>query len=359
MAAALGSLVDEGTLVGFVLGVGHRGRAQLVSGGTRAVDGPPMTDDTVFPLTSNSKPLGGVLALRLVELGVIGLDDPVTRHLPELADLRVLTRFDAPLDDTVPAERPVTLRHLLTMTTGFGWVPEPGPLSTAMAEQHIAPGPYPPPMDSDEFMRRLGSLPLAAQPGQRWLYHTSSDVLGVLLSRATGQPVSELLAEHVTDPLGLTDTGFVAEAERLPTSYGADADGRLIALERPGGSLTTTPRFESLSCGLVSTVGDYLRFLDVLGAGRPVLSRGSAIQMATDHLTPEQRTSAVGMVDPGSGYGFHVEIRPDGSVGWAGGLGTIAYTQPMTGTSAALFTPQSIETPGTEQAFNLFWQLLR
>lgn len=359
VASAFDKLVAEGKLVGYVLGLRERESSRLVAGGSRAIGGSGMPEDAQFALTSNTKPVGGMLAMRLVELGAVTLDDPVAEHLPEIAEPRVLVRPDGALDDVVPAERPITLRHLLTMTPGFGWVQEPGPLSEAMSELDIAPGPYPPQMSPDEYLRRLGELPLASQPGRHWRYHTSSDVLGILLARAAGEPISDLLAEHVTGPLGMVDTGFVGDPTRMPTNYGVDADGSLEALERAAEVFTTTPQYESLSCGLVSTIEDYLLFLAAMGVGRPVLSRGSVIQMATDQLTPEQRQSATEFLEPGSGYGFHVETRPDGSVGWAGGLGTIGYTNPLTGKSAALFTTSSLEAPGTSVAFEHFWQLLR
>lgn len=358
VATALDRLVNEGRLVGYVLGLADNGRANIVAGGASTLGGAAMAEATQFPLTSNTKPIGGVLAMKLLELGVLELDAPVGRHLPELAHPRVLVRPDGPLDDVVEADRAITLRHLLTMTPGFGWVAESGPLSAAMEEQRISPGPYPPPMSHDEYLRRLGELPLANHPGTRWRYHNSSDVLGVLLARATGRPLSELLDEHVFGPLEMTQTGFVGDPDRMPTSYGADADGNLEALTLPDGLLRTPSEFESLSCGLVSTVTDYLRFLPVLSRGAPVLSRGSAIQLGTDQLTAGQRETAAGLLERGSGYGFHVEIRPDGSVGWAGGLGTIGYTNPLTGRSAALFTNQSFEAPGTAEAFEHFWPLL-
>lgn len=359
VTGALDALVGAGKLVGYVVGVRSGGVSEVSAGGSRAVDGPAMPRDAVFPLASSTKPVAAVLAMRLVELGVLELDDPVAPHLPEIASPHVLTAPDAALDSTVPAVRPITLRHLLTMTAGCGWAPGTDALQEAMAAHSIAAGPFPPPLSPDEFMRRLGSLPLAAQPGDGWFYHTSSDVLGVLLSRVTGESVADLLTEHVLAPLGLTDTGFVVDGTRLPTPYGGADDRSIRETRLPDGFLTAAPRFASLSCGLGSTVPDYLRFLDVLAAGRPVLSRGSVIQMGTDALTPTQRSTAVGMIDPGSGYGFHVETRPDGSVGWAGGLGTIGYSNPLTGRSAALFTSQAVDTPGTEAAFEEFWQLLR
>lgn len=359
VAAALNDLVGEGKLVGFVLGVREAGQSHIIAGGGAALGGPALREDAQFVLTSSTKPLGAVLAMRLVELGVLELDEPVDKHLPELAHPRVLVRPDGPLEETVVADRPITLRHLLTMTPGFGWVDETGPLSEAMAEQRIAPGPYPPRMAPEEYLRRLGDLPLASQPGQHWRYHNSSDVLGILLARATGTPVSELLAAHVTGPLGLSDTSFVGDPARMPTNYGADADGNLEPLTLPDGAFTRPPEFESLACGLVSTVADYLVFLDALANGRPVISRGSAIQLATDQLTPGQRETAAGLLERGSGYGFQVEIRPGGAVGWSGGLGTIGYTNPLTGRSVALFTPQSYEAPGTAEAFEQIWPLLR
>lgn len=358
-AATLDDLVERGRLVGYVLGVSDGSRAQVVAGGARELGGAAMPEDAQFPLASSTKPVGGVLAMRLVEQGLLALDAPVDEHLPELAHPRVLLRADGPLDEVVAADRPITLRHLLTMTPGFGWVEETGPLSEAMGRLEVAPGPYPPPMDPDEYLQRLGSLPLAGQPGQQWRYHNSSDVLGVLLARVTGKSLAELLEEQVLGPLAMASTGFVGERTRLVTSHGADDKSDPTPLQLPEGLFTTPPAFESLACGLVSTVPDYLGFLVALADGGPVLSRGAAIQLASDQLTPGQRDTAAGLLDPGSGYGFQAEIRPDGSVGWSGGLGTIGYTNALTGRSVALFTPQSYEAPGTAEAFETIWPLLR
>lgn len=353
----LDALVDAGRLVGYVCGVRQDGRSRIVAGGARSVGGPALEPDAVFPLSSSTKPIGGVLALRLVQLGVLALDEPVAERLPELAAPRVLARPAGPLAQTVPADRPITLRHLLTMTAGFGWV-ESGPLGEAMGEQQIAPGPYAPPMPADEYLRRLGGLPLVDHPGEGWYYHTSSDVLGVLLARATGRSVGELLAEHVTGPLGLRDCGFTADPGRLVTSYGAADDGGLRAL-RTGEILDHPPQFESLACGLTSTAGDYLRFLDVLVDGATVLGGEHVRSMTTDQLTERQRATAEGFIGPGCGYGFQVEIRPDGAVGWAGGLGTIGYADPRSGRSAVVFTTQSYDVPGTSEALDTVWSLLR
>lgn len=357
LAPTLDALVDDGSLVGWVAGVQDREGVQIATGGRRRVDGPPMDPQTLFMIASCSKPVGGVLALRLVEQGVLSPDDPVERWLPELAGPRVLTRPDADLADTVPAEQPITLQHLLTMTPGFGWVSD-GPLPVAMNDAEVAPGPFPPPMGPDEYMRRLGSLPLANQPGSTWRYHTSSDVLGVLLARATGRSVADLLEEHVCRPLGLGDTGFSGDADRMASVHGAALSGDLVPFPVPAGSFTTPPLFESLATGLVATVGDQLAVLASLaGAGPAVLSPESTTTMRRPRLVAGQRTAASGLLDPDSNWGLHVEVRPDGRFGWAGGLGTIGYADPTTGRAAFLATQVTVDAPGTVAAFEAFWSL--
>src|SRR5262249_52507731 len=144
---------------------------------------------------------------------VLRLDDPIDALLPELADRRVLRALNAPLDDTVPAHRPLTLRDLLTFRLGFGQVfldPGEHPILRAAIDADIGMGPPDPdgPPEPDEWLRRFGALPLMYQPGERWLYHTGADVLGVLLARATGQPLEQALRELMFDPLGMRDTAF-------------------------------------------------------------------------------------------------------------------------------------------------------
>lgn len=356
IAAALDAFVDDGRLIGYVCGVRDGGRSRIVSGGAREMGGPPLGEDTVFPLSSNTKPVAGLLAMRLVELGVLALDAPVGTHLPELAAPRVLAEPDGPLDRTVPAERPVTLRHLLTMTTGVGWAMENPALAEEMSARGVGPGPYAPTLSPDEYLRTLAELPFAGQPGQGWWYHTSSDILGVLLARAAGTTVGALMSEHVTGPLGLVDTGFTADPDRLPTSYGVGSDG-LRPLDTAD-RYAAPPAFESLACGLSSTLADYLQLLSVLVDGGPVIDAESARLLTTDHLTAVQKRSAEGVLGAECGYGFQVEVRPDGAVGWAGGLGTIGYVDRRTGRAAAVFTTQSYDAPGTAEALETVWSLL-
>src|SRR4051812_5024824 len=163
-----------------------------------------MRPDTLFRIASLTKLFAGALTLALVEDGALALDGEVGTWLPELAAPRVLTDPAGPLDDTVAAERPITVRHLLTNTAGLGFVPQAGPLQDAIGARGLAPGALPPSLSPDEYLARVGELPLAGQPGSAWNY--SSDVLSVLLARAAGRPADRLLAERITGPLGLADT---------------------------------------------------------------------------------------------------------------------------------------------------------
>jgi CubicO group peptidase (beta-lactamase class C family) len=200
--------VASGRIPGYVGAVRVRGQVEVRAGGTMAV-GPtsaPMDEHTLFRIASVTKPMGGALALALVQEGVLALDDPIARWLPEAANPRVLVAPDAPLHRTTDAQRPITVRHLLTMTSGWGAVFEETPLQGAMIERGVYPGALPPPMTGDEFVARVADLPLAFQPGEGWLYDTGTDVLGVLLARAAGKPLSDLLAERITGPLDMTST---------------------------------------------------------------------------------------------------------------------------------------------------------
>lgn len=356
--AELDHAVSDGRVIGYVCGIMESGGSQIVAGGAHELGGRSVAEDAVFALSSTTKPLGGMLATALLERGVLELDAPVEPLLPELAAPRVLARPDGPLDDTVPADRPITLRHLLSMTAGFGWVGDNPALGEAMSESGVGPGPYAPSIPPETYLQRLAELPLASHPGDRWWYHTSSDVLGVLLARATGSGVAALMEEYVTGPLGLEDTAFIAEPSRMPTCYGAGQDGEPTALSTAE-RFASPPVFESLACGLASTVGDYLTFLDALVHGGPVLTEAGARLLATDQLTDSQRGATQDMLGPGCGYGFGVEVRPDGAVGWAGGLGSIGYIDRRRGRSAAVFVTQSFDVPGTQEALDQVWRLLQ
>ncbi len=309
--------------------------------------------DSIFRISSMSKPVTAVAALVLVEDCVLRLDDPVDEYLPELASRQVLTRLDAPLGSTVPAQRPVTVRDLLTFTFGLGFgqgmfgPPGSVPIMDAlMALGQGAPAPAALPA-VDEWMRRVGELPLVYQPGERWLYNTGSDVLGVLVARASGQRFEDFLRERIFAPLGMADTGFSVPAEsagRLLPQYATDfSSGDLVVSDPPDGQWSAPPAFPSGAGGLVSTVGDYCAFaLMLLGGGVyrgvRILSRPSVSLMTSDQLSPA--VQAVSGLAPGDfddmGWGFGVSVvtrrtglgPSAGAYGWSGGLGTTWYNDP-------------------------------
>ncbi|WP_030902866.1 serine hydrolase domain-containing protein [Streptomyces virginiae] len=346
--------VDSGKIPGVVALVGRGEETHVEAIGTMRHDGgAPMSRDTIFRMASTSKPVTVAAAMVLLDECRLRLDDPVDPWLPELADRRVLKRPDGPLEDTVPARRPITVRDLLTSTFGLGTDFEllHAPISAATFERtdySVASGPAPEP---DEWMRRLGELPLSYQPGQRWQYDLSHEVLGVLVSRVTGRPLETFLRERVLDPLGMEDTGFHVPADkidRLPPLYGPD------------------PR-----------TGEFFRMLldhGMHGTER-ILSRPAVELMTTNRLTPEQQAARTGMYrniahlaagqGQHGGWGFGMAVRTDrgdyaplGQFGWDGGTGTTAYADPSGRITGILLTQVGMSTPDSARLVHDFWTTL-
>src|SRR5215472_7534466 len=218
--------------------------------GRLTVGGPPVARDSLFRIASTTKPITAAATLAVAGDGLIDLDEPVDRLLPELANRRVLKQMAGPLDDTVPAVRPITARDLLTFTFGFGMVTdmflasEPWPVVAAAAELRLQTfGPPNPDVqpDPDIWISNLGSLPLIAQPGERWMYNTGAQVLGVLLARAAGTSCGEVLRTRIFEPLGMTDTAFwTSEPHRLAESY-RGGPGGLAVWDPPDGRWSRPP----------------------------------------------------------------------------------------------------------------------
>jgi CubicO group peptidase (beta-lactamase class C family) len=326
--------VQQGQAPGVVAAVARGDATYIKAAGVMAVGGPPMRPDTVFRISSTTKPITAAVVLSLVEDGLLDLNGPVEELLPELAGRRVLRRPDGPLDDTIKAERPVTVRDLLTFTWGFGMqgamfmAAEPWPIVTAVGELELAsfgpPNPDTTP-DPDIWMARLGELPLLAQPGERWLYQTGSQVLGVLAARAGGAPFEDVMRERVLAPLGMRDTAFHAtDISRLASAY-ENRGGQLTVSDPPDGQWSRPPRFPDGGGGLVATADDLIAFGRMLiRGGHPVLKADTVAQMTRDQLTAAQRAS----VWPGfsflgdRGWGYGVSVLDDGRYTWEGGLGT-------------------------------------
>jgi CubicO group peptidase (beta-lactamase class C family) len=362
--------VERGEVPGLVTLVSRRSEAYVEALGVKALGGSdPVQRDTIFRIASMTKPITAAAAMILVEECKLRLDDPVDGLLPELADRRVLKRLEGPLDDIEPATRPITLRDLLTFRLGFGIVMAPGtyPIQTAVDDLLLGQGmPQPSlPPAPDEWIRRFGTLPLMHQPGEKWMYHTGSDVLGVLIARASGQPLEAFLQEHIFDPLGMKDTAFSVPAsklDRLATAYATHIETGALELydTAEGGHWSRPPAFPSGGGGLVSTIDDYLAFgRMMLNQGRHgsqrILSRPSVETMTTDHLTPAQK-AASGLVPgyfDGHGWGFGVAVvtrredvaAPVGSYGWDGGLGTSWRSDPSEDMVTILLTQASWTSP--------------
>ena len=323
--------------------------------GRLGVGRPAMQRDSLFRIASITKPITAAVTMAVVDEGLIGLDEPVDRLLPELTDRRVLARPDGPLDETVAASRAITTRDLLTFTFGFGmgdgmfgsgW-----PVVVASDELGLATiGPVNPDVqpDPDTWIARLGSLPLIAQPGERWLYNTGASVLGVLVARAAGQPFEDVLSTRLFEPLGMRDTAFWTPlTERLATAYLPTPAG-LKVWDEPDGRWSRRPDFPDGAGGLVSTADDLLAFSRMLiGGGSPVLSAAAVRAMTSDQLTLAQKARGGlgrGFFDRLS-WGFCQAVYPNGAFGWNGGFGASWLVDPDEDLTVIVLTQRLFESP--------------
>jgi CubicO group peptidase (beta-lactamase class C family) len=352
LRASLQRHVDSGEVPGLVALVRQRGREHVEAIGRMDFDSDaPMRPDTIFRLASTTKPITAAAAMILVEECRLRLDDPVDPWLPELEHRRVLRTVESPLDDTVPSKRSITLRDLLTFRSGYGevaFLAPASPLQAALVEARLPLSEWPFAGTPDEFMRRLGSLPLAHQPGERWLYHMGAEILGVLIARVAGQSLGAFLQERIFEPLGMRDTGFHVprpELGRLPACYGTNmASGELVVLyEAAGGHGASPAVFESGAGGLVSTAADLLAFGrmmlgDVPAGGERILSRPAVSLMTTDQVTPGQKAASPFFEHfwdtHGWGLGLglvtarHGLADLPGRFGWDGAFGTSCWMDP-------------------------------
>jgi CubicO group peptidase (beta-lactamase class C family) len=342
--------VRAGTVPGATALLGPGG-AEVVAAGVAAVGGAPLRADAIMRIQSMTKAITSVAALRLVEAGRLTLDQSLDEWLPELADPPVLTDPSAAIGDTEPARRAITLRHLLTNTSGYGIAIVESPLQEAMAGNGTEAGAAPYTLGADEWLAGLAELPLAFQPGEGWRYHHSFSILGILLARLTGRPLDEHLAEDLFGPLGMTDTALWVPEEqlhRLPAAYRYDDDG-LVETEPAGaGFHAGPPPFDTSHGELVSTAHDYHLFARMLAEGghadgRAIVSAEHLRLMTSDQVpdgckTPE--SFFPGFWDEmGWGFGVAVKVRGAGAgrYGWSGGQGTDFFVDPD-GTVGILLT---------------------
>jgi CubicO group peptidase (beta-lactamase class C family) len=350
--------VEQGQAPGVVAAVARGDRVHVATAGVMAVGGAPMRRDTLFRISSTTKPMTAAVVLSLVDAGLLVLDEPVDALLPELADRRVLARPDGPLEETVPGQRSITVRDLLTFTWGFGMqgamfmAAEPWPIFTATVERELSTfgPPQPDSMpDPDTWMARLGELPLLAQPGERWLYQSGSQVLGVLAARAADAPYPDVVQERLLSPLGMNDTGFyTTETNRLSTAY-ENRDGRLEVSDPPNGQWSHPPTFPDGSGGLVSSIDDVVAFgRMLLRGGSPVLKPTTVAEMTRDQLTGTQRANVwpgFSFLD-GRGWGYGLSILDDGRYTWEGGFGTAWSNIPSHDLTVVVLTQRAADETG-------------
>ncbi len=308
----------------------------------------PMTNDTLFRIASQSKAITSTAALVLMEEGRLTLNDPVGKYIPEFNQTTVAVADDKGAVSIVPARRKITIRDLMTHTSGMSYGREP-----TIADQYAAKGLGPAAgngwytADKDEpicdTMARLGTLPFVSQPGEAWVYGYNTDVLGCVIERAAGAPLDEVIRSRITAPLGMKDTFFFVpsdQAERLATLYGSGADG-IVARAPEGakgqGHYVDGPRRSFAGgAGLVSTANDYGRFLEMIrndGAldGTRILSPRSVALMRTNQIGSLYRA-------PGQGFGLAfdtvdvfgaADLAAPGNFGWGGAYGSLYRVDPQ------------------------------
>jgi CubicO group peptidase (beta-lactamase class C family) len=307
--------------------------------------------ESIVRIASITKPITAAAVMLLVQDGLVALDDAIGRWLPELASPLVVRTPGSPVDDVVPATRPITVEDLLTFRAGWGFPSEFSlPAVTELFPRLPVFGPLETP---DEWLATLAGVPLLHQPGEAWLYNTCSDIQGVLVARVSGLSLPAFLAERVFEPLGMVDTGFhvtPGKLDRLAPYHGSQPAPLQADLWRE------PPIFPSGAGGLVSTLSDWHRFgRMLLAGGAGLLSPESVRSMTTDHLTKAQRDASTLFLD-GAGWGFGGAVAADGRYGWVGGTGTTAHVAPSTGTVGLLFTQSQMPGPTATPLMREFWR---
>jgi CubicO group peptidase (beta-lactamase class C family) len=365
--------VSNGSLPGAVGLVTRGGRTEVAAAGSIAVDGAPMARDSIFRIASITKPVTAASVMMLVEDGKLTLDAPVDQWLPELAKPAVVRTPASAADDVVPAARPITVFDLLTSSAGYGFasdftLPAVQQLFQVQKDgREVRSFPAP-----DVWMAELSRIPLLYQPGEAWLYDTCSTLQGVLITRVSGQPLPEFMAERVFEPLGMADTAFEVPAgkrDRFTSYYRTSAAGGLELADGPDGQWSTLPAFPLGNGGLAGTVDDWSAFGHMLLAsgltagGRRILSADSVRLMTSDHTTEAQREiGSLFLEGQGWGFGGSVDIAAidpwnvPGRYGWVGGTGTSAHITASTGTVAILLAQVAADSPVPPQWMRDFWR---
>lgn len=354
--------VEARKVANMVSVLGWQQRApEVIARGTLAIgQTTPAGIDSLYRIYSMTKPITGMATMLLIEDDRLELDQPLAEILPAFADMQVQKTYDGSITDLEPAERPITIRHLLTHTAGLGYsIIQNGSIAAAYAEAGVVPGQVTnlplgemfgrgePAPSLEIFANNLAALPLVAQPGTRWSYSVSLDLLGRVIEVVSGQPFDAFLQQRLFDPLGMTSTWFrvpASEVGRLTTNYGV-LNGTLLPLDPARASVyLDDPAFPFGGAGLVSSPRDYDRFLQMLLGygeleGKRVMSE-AAVRLGTSNLLPEGVTTA-GTFAAGSGFGAGGRVglgEQAGTYGWGGAAGTVAFVDMKRGLRAGMYT---------------------
>ena len=329
---------------------------KTVGGGKLTIGQPAMADaDSLYRIYSMTKPVTGMAAMMLIDDGKLGLDQPLAEILPAYANMQVQKTYDGSITDTVPAERPITIRQLLTHTAGFGYgIIQQGPIKDEYERLGLVPGqvsriPIPgigraeAVRSLETFADRLAEVPLVYQPGTKWSYSVSLDLLGRVIEVASGVPFAQFLQDNIFTPAGMDSTYFQvprSEVERFTTNYGI-LNGTPVPIDPARASIyLDEPAFPFGGAGLVSSPRDYDRFLRMLLGygmidGKRVMGE-LAVRVGTRNILPETVDVAGSWIE---GEGFGAGGRVTGKAfGWGGAAGTAAFADFDSGLRAQLYT---------------------
>jgi CubicO group peptidase (beta-lactamase class C family) len=347
--ALMQQAVDQKQLPGAVTLLARHGKVvdYRTYGMRDAASGAPMTRDTIFRAFSMTKPVTGVAMMLLYEQGKWLPSDPISKHIPEFAHLKVYKGVDAAgnmiLEDPI---HPPTMQELMTHTAGFvygffGNTPvDKGYLKSGLMQSKSL----------REFVDKLAKIPLAYQPGTQWVYSVSMDIQGYIVEKLSGQTLPDFMQEHIFKPLGMNDSGFFVPADkrsRFVTIYRSNEKGEVVPAPGFGGDYAAQPPMPSGGGGLVTTAEDYFRFAEMLQNGGElngvrILSPASVELMSSNHLAANLLTGEFGIgaqvMRPGLGYGYDCAVEfdpaeanlPDGrgTFFWDGAAGTWFWIDP-------------------------------
>lgn len=338
----LSSFIDKGQLPGFVTVVARDGKVvHFEAYGKRDVErGLPMTTDTIFRMYSMTKPVTGTAVMILVDEGKLKVSDPVSKYLPEFSDMNVLEVADDGSTKLVPADKPITIEHLLTHTSGLIYgIFNDGPVGDKYNEAKInsdgAAG-----TTLEEFSKMAAKMPLVAQPGTEWNYSIAMDILGRVVEVISGQRYADFLQARIFGPLGMKDAAFYVPADkagRFAANYSPKADrtGMTLLDDPQSSNFLKVPSQDSGGGGMVATASDYLRFAQMLLNGGEldgvrIISEVSANAMTTDQLGPELGDEPLSTIMPipakGIGFGYTGSVvREDAGQTFFGGPGEYGW----------------------------------